>query len=63
MTGRGTGTVVSAPHEPTAAVPCFYRVASRREDTGDTVTVELTEPDGPVRLPPSRPSRPGSSPC
>ena len=30
------------------AVPCFYRVASRREDTGDTVTVELTEPDGPV---------------
>jgi anaerobic sulfite reductase subunit B len=31
-----------------AAVPAFYRVASRREDTGDTVTVELTEPAGPV---------------
>ncbi len=29
-------------------MPCFYRVASRREDTDDTVTVELTEPDGPV---------------
>jgi NAD(P)H-flavin reductase len=25
-------------------VPRFYRVASRREDTGDTVTLELTEP-------------------
>jgi anaerobic sulfite reductase subunit B len=34
--------------EQTAAVPTFYRVASRREDTDDTVTVELTEPDGPV---------------
>jgi NAD(P)H-flavin reductase len=30
------------------AVPRFYRVASRREDTDDTVTVELTDPDGPV---------------
>ena len=50
-----------APTEPTAAVPCFYRVASRREDTGDTVTVELTEPDGQAAR--SRPSRPGSSPC
>ena len=35
--------------DPAPAVPCFYRVASRREDTGDTVTLELAEPDGPVR--------------
>ena len=34
--------------EQTPAVPTFYRVASRREDTDDTVTVELTEPDGPI---------------
>ena len=34
--------------DPAPAVPSFYRVASRREDTGDTVTVELTEPDGRV---------------
>jgi anaerobic sulfite reductase subunit B len=46
MTGQGTAR--SAPTEPAAAVPCFYRVASRREDTGDTVTVELAEPAGPV---------------
>ena len=46
MTGLGTATPPSAGQAP--AVPSFYRVASRREDTGDTVTVELTEPDGPV---------------
>ena len=34
--------------DPVPAVPCFYRVASRREDTSDTVTMELTERDGPV---------------
>lgn len=37
-----------APTEQAAVVPAFYRVASRREDTGDTVTVELAEPAGPV---------------
>jgi anaerobic sulfite reductase subunit B len=46
MTGQDT--VMSALADPAPAVPRFYRVASRREDTGDTVTVELTEPDGPV---------------
>jgi len=46
MTGQGTAR--PALTEPAAAVPCFYRVASRREDTGDTVTVELAEPAGPV---------------
>ncbi len=46
MTGQRTAMPALA--EPSAAVPCFYRVASRREDTGDTITVELTEPDGPV---------------
>jgi anaerobic sulfite reductase subunit B len=46
MTGQDT--VMPALADPAPAVPCFYRVASRREDTGDTVTVELTEPDGPV---------------
>jgi anaerobic sulfite reductase subunit B len=46
MTGQDT--VMAALADPAPAVPCFYRVASRREDTGDTVTVELTEPDGPV---------------
>jgi len=30
------------------AVPRFYRVTSRREDTVDTVTLELTEPSEPV---------------
>jgi len=35
---------MSALAEPAAAVPRFYRVTSRREDSGDTVTVELTEP-------------------
>ena len=45
MTGQGT--TMSAPAE-TAAVPRFYRVASRREDTADTVTLELTEPAQPV---------------
>ncbi len=30
------------------ALPRFYRVASRREDTYDTVTLELTEPAHPV---------------
>ena len=48
MTGQGTGTVTPAPAELAPAVPRFYRVASRREDTDDTVTVELTEPDGAV---------------
>jgi anaerobic sulfite reductase subunit B len=47
MTGQDTAT--SALADPAPAVPCFYRVASRREDTGDTVTLELAEPDGPVR--------------
>ena len=47
MTGQGTAR--PALTEPAAAVPCFYRVASRREDTGDTVTVELAEPAGPVQ--------------
>ncbi len=46
MTGQETA--LPALTEPAAAVPCFYRVASRREDTGDTVTVELAEPAGPV---------------
>ena len=46
MTGQGTAG--SALTEPAASVPCSYRVASRREDTGDTVTVELAEPAGPV---------------
>ena len=30
------------------AVPRFYRVVSRREDTHDTVTVELAAPDDPL---------------
>jgi anaerobic sulfite reductase subunit B len=46
MTGQDTAMPALA--EQGAAVPCFYRVASRREDTGDTVTVELAEPGGPV---------------
>jgi anaerobic sulfite reductase subunit B len=46
MTGQETAR--PALTGPAAAVPCFYRVASRREDTGDTVTLELAEPAGPV---------------
>ena len=46
MTGQGTAMPPLA--DPVPAVPCFYRVASRREDTSDTVTMELTERDGPV---------------
>jgi NAD(P)H-flavin reductase len=34
--------------EQAAAVPAFYRVTARREDTADTVTVELAEPARPV---------------
>ena len=48
MTGQGTA--MSARTEPEAtdpAVPRFYRVTSRREDTSDTVTLELTEPSNP----------------
>ena len=46
MTGQGTA--MPSLTDPAPAVPCFYRVASRREDTSDTVTMELTERDGPV---------------
>jgi anaerobic sulfite reductase subunit B len=46
MTGQGMAVPAVADAAP--AVPIFYRVDSRREDTGDTVTVELAEPDGPV---------------
>jgi anaerobic sulfite reductase subunit B len=46
MTGQGA--VMPAPTEPAAAVPRFYRLASRREDTADTVTLQLTEPSEPV---------------
>jgi anaerobic sulfite reductase subunit B len=48
MTGHGTA--IPARTEPAAAdpaVPRFYRVTSRREDTSDTVTLELTEPAQP----------------
>jgi NAD(P)H-flavin reductase len=45
MTSQRT---VSPALAETAAVPRFYRVASRREDTADTVTLELTEPAQPV---------------
>jgi anaerobic sulfite reductase subunit B len=49
MTGQGTATsALTGPGAATAAVPRFYRVASRREDTADTVTLELTEPSEPV---------------
>jgi NAD(P)H-flavin reductase len=41
-------TAMPTPTEQTAVAPAFYRVASRREDTCDTVTVELAEPAGPV---------------
>ena len=54
MTGQGTAR--SAPAQPAATaptVPCFYRVASRREDTSDTVTLELTEPAQPSHLIPA----------
>ena len=47
MTGQDTAG--PALTDPAPAVPCFYRVASRRADTSDTVTVELAEPDGPVQ--------------
>ena len=48
MTGQRTATPAPAgPAAETAAVPRFYRVASRREDTADTVTLELTEPAEP----------------
>ena len=40
----GQGAAMSALAGQAAAVPRFYRVASRREDTGDTVTLELAEP-------------------
>jgi anaerobic sulfite reductase subunit B len=46
MTGQRTATAASAEAAP--AVPCFYRVTSRREDTGDTVTIELEAPDDAV---------------
>ena len=48
MTGQGTA--MPARTEPAAtdpAVPRFYLVTSRREDTSDTVTLELTEPSNP----------------
>ena len=50
MTGQRTA--VPAPAE-TAVVPRFYRVASRREDTANTVTVELTEPARPFEPAPA----------
>jgi anaerobic sulfite reductase subunit B len=46
MTGQRTAVPPLAAQS--AAVPAFYRVASRREDTSDTVTFELAGPDGPV---------------
>ena len=49
MTGQRTAPpALTEPAAGTAAVPCFYRVASRREDTADTVTLELAEPAQPV---------------
>ena len=48
MTAQATAMPTPA-EEQAAAVPAFYRVASRREDTADTVTVELAEPAGPVQ--------------
>jgi NAD(P)H-flavin reductase len=49
MTGQRTAPpALTEPAAETAAVPRFYRVASRREDTADTVTLELTEPAQPV---------------
>ena len=61
MTGQGTASPALTEPAATAAVPRFYRVTSRREDTADTVTLELTEPAHPSSR--SRPSRRGSSPC
>jgi NAD(P)H-flavin reductase len=46
VTSQDTASPALAALAP--AVPRFYRVASRREDTDDTVTMELTDPDGPV---------------
>ncbi len=49
MTGQRTAPpALTEPTADTAAVPRFYRVASRREDTADTVTLELAEPAQPV---------------
>jgi anaerobic sulfite reductase subunit B len=49
MTGQRTAPpALTEPAAETAAVPRFYRVASRREDTADTVNLELTEPAQPV---------------
>jgi len=49
MTGQRTAPhALTEPAAETAAVPRFYRVASRREDTADTVTFELMEPAQPV---------------
>jgi len=49
MTGpRTAAPALTESAAGTAAVPRFYRVASRREDTADTVTLELTEPAHPV---------------
>ena len=43
MSGRGAPvTTLAEPAAADAALPRFYRVASRREDTDDTVTLELT---------------------
>ena len=48
MTGQGTaGTAPAEPAVTAPAVPCFYQVTSRRDDTSDTVTLELTEPAQP----------------
>jgi NAD(P)H-flavin reductase len=49
MTGQRTAPpALTELAAETAAVPRFYRVASRREDTADTVTLELAEPAQPV---------------
>jgi anaerobic sulfite reductase subunit B len=49
MTGQRTAPpALTEPAAETAAVPRFYQVVSRREDTDDTVTLELTEPAQPV---------------
>jgi anaerobic sulfite reductase subunit B len=49
MTGqRAAPPALTESAADTAAVPRFYRVASRREDTADTVTLELAEPAQPV---------------
>jgi anaerobic sulfite reductase subunit B len=48
MTGQRTAMPAHTEPAPTdPAVPRFYRVTSRREDTSDTVTLELTEPAQP----------------